>query len=162
MTGIRAQRLVVGVDDTHASRAALAFAMREAGLRGSALEVITAWTLADEGLTAPEEDITGEDEVPESARRHAQQIQDRAVALTLQEVEARPLLSRQVIEGDAGQVLLRGSRDADYLVVGTAAKESVRRKSLGSVSEYCLRHATCAVVLVQNTTSDDVTIRSTR
>ncbi len=162
MTGTRAHRLVVGVDETHESRAALAFAMREAGLRGSALDVITAWTLADEGLTAPEENITGDDEVPERARRRAQQIQDRAVALTLQEVEARPLLSRQVLEGDAGQVLLRGSRDADYLVVGTSTNESVRRSSLGSVSEYCVRHATCAVVLVQNTTSDDVTIRSTR
>lgn len=147
MTGIRVQRVVVGVDATSASRAALGFAMHEAALRGSALDVVTTWSLIDENHNALG-DGSGHDELPERGRRRAQQVQDRAVALALQEVDVRPLLSRQVLEGDAGEVLVRVARDADYLVVGTPSDEPMRPGSPGSVSDYCLRHAACAVVIV--------------
>lgn len=149
MSSSRVQRVVVGVDETHASRAALAFAIRVASLRGSTVEVITAWTLTGENPSATH-DEDHRVEAPEQARRLAQQIQDRAVALTLQEVHERPLLSRQVLQGDAGQVLLRAARDADYLVVGTTTNdEPMRPASLGPVSDYCIRNAPCAVVVVQ-------------
>ena len=148
MTGSRMQRVVVGVAETQESAAALAFAMRESALRGSTLEVITAWTVADENSGAVGDDVT-DDGLPERARRRAQEIQDRAVALTLQEVDVRPLLSRQVLEGDAGQVLVRVAREADYLVVGTPADHTLRQTTLGSVSDYCVRNAACAVVVVQ-------------
>ncbi|MGI8887424.1 MAG: universal stress protein [Nocardioidaceae bacterium] len=148
MTGSRAQRVVVGVDETSGSMAALAFAMREAALRGSSLDVITAWISADEDHSALGNDAR-HDELPERARRRAQNVQDRAVALTLQEVDVRPLLSRQVLGGDAGQVLVRVAREADYLVVGVPAAGLRRPGSLDSVSDYCLRHATCAVVVVR-------------
>jgi len=148
MTRIRAHRVVVGVDETPGSRAALTFAMCEAALRGSVLDVITAWTLTEEDHIAPGDDVCGH-EMPERARRRAQQIQDRAVALTLQDIDARPLLSRQVLEGDAGKVLLRVARDAASLVVGSSTSEPLLPASLGSVRDYCVRHATCEVVVVQ-------------
>lgn len=148
MTGIRAQRVVVRVDETYAGLAALAFAMREAALRGSALDVITTWCLTD-GDHSALGDGPGHDELPEQGRRRAQEVQDRAVGLTLQEVDVRPLLSRQVLQGDAGEVLVRVARETDYLVVGTTADEPMRPGSLDSVSDYCLRHATCAVVVVR-------------
>lgn len=149
MTGIRAQRVVVAVvDETHESMAALAFAMREAALRGSSLDVITAWALAEEDHSALGDGLR-HDELPERARRRAQEVQDRAVALTLQEVDVRPLLYRQVLQGDAGEVLVRFARETDYLVVGTPADEPMLPGSLDSVSGYCLRHATCAVVVVR-------------
>ncbi len=155
MTRIRAQRIVVGVDETHGSRAALAFAMREAACRGGVLDVITTWTLADDNQSAGR-DGNGH-EIPERARQHAQQIQDRAVALTLQEVDARPLLSRQVLEGDAGKVLLRVARDADYLVVGSSADAPLRPASPSSVSGYVVRHASCEVVVVQTSARESET-----
>jgi hypothetical protein len=40
------------------------------------------------------------------------------------------------------------ARDADYLVVGSANKNAVKRALLGSVSHYCVRHAPCPVVVV--------------
>jgi len=148
MTGSRVQRVVVGVAETHESAAALAFAMRESALRGSALDVVTTWTLADGTLGASGDGVS-HDELPERARRRAQKVQDRAVALTLQELDVRPVLSRQVLEGDAGQVLVRVAREADYLVVGTPTEHPLRPTALGSVSDYCVRNATCAVVVVQ-------------
>lgn len=148
MTSIGARRVIVGVDETAGSRAALAFAMREAGLRGSVLDVITVWTLTDDDRDDPSATESGTG-LPEGARQRAQQIQDRAVAQTLQDFDPRPLLSRQVVEGHAGEVLLRLSREADFLVVGSSASECLRPQTLGAVSDYCVRRASCAVVVVR-------------
>ncbi len=142
MTGIRAQGVVVGVDETSGSRAALAFAMHEAARRGSAVEVITAWTWSRADGNGAGTALS------EQARQLAQQIQDKAVAQTLTEVDARPVVSRQVVEGDAGNVLLKVAKDAAYLVVGASTRGQLRRSSLGSVSDYCVRNASCPVVVV--------------
>jgi nucleotide-binding universal stress UspA family protein len=142
MTGIRGRGVVVGVDETPASRAALAFAMREAARRGSAVEVITAWSR--QGMNG----TPSSNGAIEPSRQRAQQIQDTAVALALREIDDRPVLSRQVVEGDAGEVLSRLAKDAAYLVVGSSRTEPQRDLSLGSVTDYCVRHATCAVVVI--------------
>jgi nucleotide-binding universal stress UspA family protein len=138
MPGIRSHGVVVGVDDSRGSGAALAFAMSEAALRGSAVDIITAWS------------VSGRDDSdsPEMARRGAQHIQDAAVALALSEVDARPVLYRQVVEGDAGEVLSRSVKDAAYLVVGASTSGLSTRPPLGGVSDYCLRYAPCAVMVV--------------
>ncbi len=156
MTDMHGQGVVVGVDETPASRAALAFAMREAARRGSAVEVITAWT-----WTRTNDSVQGH-EVPELERQRAQQIQDAAVALTLREVDARPVVSRQVVEGDPGEVLLRVAKDAAYLVVGTSRIDPLRLVSLGSVTDYCVRHAECAVVVVPPSATSHEEPRQTR
>jgi nucleotide-binding universal stress UspA family protein len=132
--------VVVGVDETLGSGAALVFAMSEAALRGSTVEVVTAWTL---GTT----DCEGRAEAgaSERVRRLAQQIQDAAVARALGEIAARPVLSRQVLEGQTGDVLSRVAEGAAYLVVGASTEGFVRH---GSVSEYCMQHATCPLVVV--------------
>ncbi len=147
MTSRHPRGLVVGVDGTDGGSAALSFAMREAARRGSPLEVITVWTQPAEGPSdmADEGSAGGSSE---RTRRRAQHVQDRAVALTLQQVDARPTLTRQVVEGDVGQVLLRLARHADYLVVGGAAYDPSRPTSQGRVRDFCIRHANCAVVLV--------------
>src|SRR6185436_19734341 len=93
--------LVVGVNGTDSSRAALAFAMKEAAERGSPLEVVTAWSGRVEGGR----------QAPESSRENAQLVQDRAVRRTLLETTVRPVLSRQVVEGAAGRVLIRIARN---------------------------------------------------
>jgi nucleotide-binding universal stress UspA family protein len=139
--------VVVGVDDTQASRDALAFAMSEAAKRTSVLRVVTAYSVAGEGHFAGHAAVP-DGALSERARRHAQHVQDRAVALILQQVDARPVLSRQVVEGEPGKVLLRVAKDADYLVVGAASSSSSRLASLGSVSDYCIRNATGAVMLI--------------
>lgn len=136
MPGIHSQGVVVGVDDSSGSGAALAFAMSEAALRGSAVDIITAWSVAGDG------------DSPEVARHEAQEVQDTAVALALSEVDARPVLYRQVIEGEAGDVLSREAKDAAYLVVGASTSGLTTGLPLGSVSDYCLRHAPCAVMVV--------------
>jgi len=134
--------IVVGVDGTSAGKAALEFALREGAARGSAVEVVTVWNWVGVGgqLVGPES--------PSQAREHAQAQQDQAVADVLDQVSDPPVVSRQIVEGDPAKALLRAARSADYLVVGSAHKGMVKRTILGSVSEYCVRHAKCPVVVI--------------
>jgi nucleotide-binding universal stress UspA family protein len=149
MTGSKPSVIVVGVDATPAAQAALTFAMREARLRGSALDVVTTWvwdvdsgnpSLGIPSLSAPT-DV--------AARVRA--AQDIAISAALTATAAPPVITRHVIEGLAGEELVRIARTADYLVVGSTHKNVLKRALLGSVSEYCVRHATCPVVVVPGT-----------
>jgi nucleotide-binding universal stress UspA family protein len=134
--------IVVGVDDSPQSRAALRFALREAVRRGSPLDVVTAWTWPS--LTS----VDSETETREPARALAQEVQDVALAEVLEDFDMLPILSRQVVEGDAGQVLLRIAKSADYLVVGSSRLSQPDGIQLGPVSDHCVRHATCPVLVV--------------
>lgn len=134
--------IVIGLDETAASRAALRFALQEAERRQSTVEVVTAWSWSA-SLEGPRMDDSRE-----WARAAAQQIQDDAVATVLREVDGAATMTRQLVEGDAAQVLTQASRAADYLVVGTGRKGALRRVLLGSVSAQCVRRAPCPVVVV--------------
>jgi Universal stress protein family len=52
------------------------------------------------------------------------------------------------VTGYAGEVLVARSRDAQLLVVGTREYAGLGRLLVGSVSHYCLSHASCPVVAV--------------
>jgi nucleotide-binding universal stress UspA family protein len=136
--------VVVGVDGTSVGRAALTFAMREASWRGSELEVVTTWKWS---VNTAGFDVEISEE-PAETRERAQRAQDAAITAALETVTDPPLTSRHVIEGEPGPALVRLARAADYLVVGSANKNAVTRALLGSVSHYCVRHATCPVVVV--------------
>ncbi|MGH3355710.1 MAG: universal stress protein [Nocardioidaceae bacterium] len=142
MESTRSPAIVVGVDGTAAGNAALEFAIREGAARGCAVEVVTVWN-----WFGPHESLAGPVTAHE-ARDRAQRTQNESVAQVLRTVPAAPVVSRQVIQGDPGDVLLYCSRSAAYLVVGTEHKGMLKRAVLGSVSEHCVRHATCPVVVV--------------
>ena len=144
MSNIRPGVVVVGVDGTSVGRAALTFAMREASRRGSELRVVTTWTW---NVNAAGFDA-GIAEEPAEIRDRAQRAQDAAITAALETITAPPVISRHVIEGDPRPALVSMARDADYLVVGSANKNAVKRALLGSVSHYCVRHAPCPVVVV--------------
>jgi nucleotide-binding universal stress UspA family protein len=145
MHDIYPRELVVGVDGSQASKHALGFAMREAGLRRSTLHVVTVWKARD---TDTDTDTAAPVGGAEQRRERAQHLQDAAVASALSEVEARPVLMRSVVSGDAGEVLCEMAVDADYLVVGGGRVASTSTVALGAVGEFCLHHAGCALVVV--------------
>lgn len=142
MSDIGASVIVVGVDGSAASQSALAFAVREGACRESVIEVVTAWGW---GGGPPGLPTLAAGDVAEV---HAQEIQDAAVAGVLSRFHVSPVLSRRVVQGEAAEVLVRAASSADYLVVGTGRKGTLRRALLGSVSESCVRHASCPVVVV--------------
>jgi len=142
MSGLQRAGIVVGVDGTAASTAALTFALREGALRDSPVEVVTAWAFEgpyDGQLTT---------DLIDQARSNAERAQDAAVTAALATVMAPPLLSRTVVEGAAGPELLRAADEAEYLVVGNGHKNIAQRALLGSVSRYCVQHAPIPVLVV--------------
>jgi nucleotide-binding universal stress UspA family protein len=138
----KAPTVVVGVDGTHESRAALRFAVDEALRRGSRLEVVTGWVwgtpIADPQAPASMID----------ARDHAEAVQRKAVREVVAGRDQVPEIVESVEHGYGADVLLAAAENAEMLVVGHAVRGTLSRVILGSVSEYLVRHATVPVVVV--------------
>jgi nucleotide-binding universal stress UspA family protein len=134
--------IVVGVDGSPGSKAALAFAIEEGLARGVTVEVVTTWLMGP--MTADVATATTYD----AEHRRAQETQDAAVAEVLEGVEVRPTISQVVLHEYSGQTLVDAAKDAALLVVGSGRKNVLARTLLGSVSEYCVRHSAVPVVVV--------------
>lgn len=144
MTRDRSSMIVVGVDDSEASVAALVFAMTEAVRRNSAVEAVTAWYFDNPFR------LENGAELAAQAEERAGRMQERALTRALERLEKAPPVSQVVVRGEfPAQVLLRAAQDAAFLVVGhTQHRPIVLDRLLGSTSRDCLRHATSPVVVV--------------
>jgi nucleotide-binding universal stress UspA family protein len=58
-----------------------------------------------------------------------------------------PIVTR-VVQGHPAQVLLDAARGADLLVVGSRGHGTLAGMLLGSVSQHCVQHSPCPVVVV--------------
>lgn len=58
-------------------------------------------------------------------------------------------IERRLVEGDAEDVLLSESADADLVVVGSHGRSGIKAALLGSVSRRVVERATCPVVVVK-------------
>jgi nucleotide-binding universal stress UspA family protein len=138
------RRIVVGVDGSAPSKAALAWAVRQARLTGAAVEAIIAWEYpAAYGYTMPA--------APEINYNY-EEIAADVVASTIAEVcsQGEPVkISSRVVEGNAAQALLDTSAGAELLVVGSRGHGGFVEALLGSVGQHCVHHATCPVVVVR-------------
>ena len=65
-------------------------------------------------------------------------------------VGASAAVTTEVVPGHAGAVLVEASRRAALLVVGSRGRGRLAEALLGSVSEHCVRHAACPVVVVRH------------
>jgi nucleotide-binding universal stress UspA family protein len=137
-------RIVVGVDGSEASRAALAWAIDEARRRGdSMVEVVHSWD-PPVLVGSPVGDVPPVSlEGPYDEAAHA--LVDRAVAAV---DTAGVEVDKVVLEGPAGSNLCERSVDATLLVVGSSRHGAVMDMLTGSVSRYCSHHAKCPVIAV--------------
>ncbi|HST25351.1 MAG TPA: universal stress protein [Gaiellaceae bacterium] len=142
--------IVVGVDGSRGSEAALRFAAEEAALRGAALEIVSVYhvpTAVYAGGFMPSVDVIT------ALREASEEIAERCAA----EVEAEHpevKVGYCAHEGQPAQVLLQESEDANLLVVGSRGLGGFGRLLLGSVSHQVAQHAACPVVIVHNTPED--------
>jgi len=65
----------------------------------------------------------------------------------VQEVGAR--VRPKVVQGNAAGVLLDAASEADLLVLGNRGYGGFTEAVLGSVSQHCVHHADCPVVIVR-------------
>ena len=145
------QRFVVGVDGSEESRAALQWSADEAVAHGARLEAVCAWELPFSGLASSYAPAPAGLPDPQEVARRAEEALDG----TLKEVlggETSLDVERVVEAGDPAAVLLRRSEAADLLVVGSRGRGGFSRLLIGSVTEKCVRYATCSVVVIRPTT----------
>jgi nucleotide-binding universal stress UspA family protein len=138
-------RIVAGVDGSESSKAALAWAIRQARLTGAEVLAVTAWPYPDEygyPFTMP----------PIQWGKLATQVVTAAiseVAAGTSDVTVR----YEVVKGNAAHALLAATADADLLVVGNCGHGRFAEALLGSTGQHCVRHASCPVVVIRATKS---------
>lgn len=150
------RRIVVGIDGSPGSQAALRWALAEARLRGATLHAVHAWELpltpGGAGpyvvLGRPPEDSPKLDEIELAVQQEAERVLDEALGEVEGEV-GDVEIERDVVQEAAPQALLRASAGAEMLVVGSRGRGGFAGLLLGSVSQQCAHHATCPVVVVR-------------
>lgn len=143
------QRIVVGIDGSDHSKAALRWALGQARLTGASVDAVTAWRYpATYGLAV----IPGPGELDfdgESRKVLADAVAGAGAGTP--GVEVRQLVG----EGPSAEVLLNVAKGADLLVVGSRGLGGFRSAVLGSVSLACVLHATCPVLVFRDSDFGD-------
>ena len=138
--------VVVGVDGSAESVAALAWAARYASATGARVQALLAWHYPG---------VVGEppvEKVPDSVRAQTQQ-QEQA---TLDEAVTKAIhgqpagVEKSMGYGHPAEVLINASKEADLLVVGSHGHRAWQGMLLGSVSLHCVTGASCPVVVVRD------------
>ena len=155
-------RIVVGVDGSRASMAALRWAIEEARFRGAELETVhvfentPVWRLSVHGQHAIDDRVA-------SATRQEVATHERPAGAGPHELADEPVSGFGDVEVNAvmvesrhpEQVLVERSEGADMLVVGSRGLGGVSELLLGSVSHHCAVHAPCPLVIIRPSHSPD-------
>ena len=145
-----AGKIVVGVDGSAQSAAALRWAAEEATLRSAPLEIVHAWsfvpvaTPADSGLVPMA--WTDNVELLDVTRQAAE---DAAAAQVEEVLGADHGATVSVVEGGPAEALLDAAKDADLVVVGNRGRGNLAAALLGSTSAKVADSAPCPVVVVR-------------
>jgi nucleotide-binding universal stress UspA family protein len=137
-------RVVVGVDGSDLSDAAVGFAFEEAALRGVGLTAVHAWHYPVSG--SPGDMIFAVCVRPDVADVQ-NKILTQALAVHRErhpEVPVLPVLA----QGSPAAVLVHESIGAELLVVGSRGHGGFAGLLLGSVSDAAIRHAGCPVAVI--------------
>lgn len=135
--------IVVGFDDSEASREAVRWAVAEADLRGCGVRAV----VVDQ--PGPQQARTGwigsalPGDLAEWYRKYA-----TSPVRVGQAEEGLPGIEVLHRTGHAPDVLVELSEAAQLLVLGTRGRGQLLDAVLGSVSRHCARHAHCPVVVI--------------
>jgi nucleotide-binding universal stress UspA family protein len=135
-------RIVVGIDGSPSSVAALQWAARQADLTGSNLEAITTWewpTSFGSPLPFPS-DYDPEEDARTMLKGVIGQVMGEHPGISVQAT---------IVEGRPAMVLVEASERADLLVVGSRGHGEFAGMLLGSVSEHCVTNAHCPVLVLR-------------
>ena len=133
--------IVCGIDGSEAGQRALEWAMDEATRRNCKLRVVSVWEW--DGLEA-----IGAASSPASAKSHAKQIQDVAIARVLADTDYPPEVERVLVRGVPSEALCTAALDAELLVLGSHGHGTVHDTLVGSTSQRAIHHASCPVVIL--------------
>lgn len=155
--------ILVGVDGSEASSRALSWALDEARRRDDASLVVVhayappqsrrPYAYADAYMPADvlqrliDEDRQWHEEQEQAAHRHAEALVEEMVD-RLGAESPDVAIRRLLVAREPAEMLVEMSDDADLLVLGTRGRGGFKGLLLGSVSQQCIQHARCPVVVV--------------
>jgi nucleotide-binding universal stress UspA family protein len=137
--------VVVGVDGSAESVAALAWAARYGTASGARVRALLAWHYPGAVGGPPVEKAP--EAVRDQTEQHERGTLDDAVAKAVPGKE--PGVETMLGYGHAAEVLIEASKEADLLVVGRRGHRAFTGMLLGSVSLHCVTGAFCPVVVVR-------------
>lgn len=138
------RKIVIGLDGSPASIAALDWAYEQALLAGAELTAVHGWIYP----------YPSERTVLSSARAQMQldameqlrtSLESLGVLLSNGPIQVHPRL----VEKSAVDALLDEANDADLIVIGSRGRGALRSSLLGSVSHSVAQHANCPVVIIR-------------
>jgi nucleotide-binding universal stress UspA family protein len=146
-------KIVVGVDGSPGSVAALAWAVAEGRLRGASVHAVHAWELplapGEAGSYVAVGEPSSEHDL-EAVGRTLEATADEALRESVRGVDTTGVeLRSESVEGRPADALLGAAEDADLLVVGSRGRGGFKGLVLGSVSQRVAHHARCPVVIVR-------------
>jgi len=132
-------QIVVGVDGSPHSIAALRWSIEQAEGRQGSVTALFAWQV-------PFVSIPGAFD-----RSELEEAYREFLIKTVSEVAPSPTVPLDTVlaEGDPTESLVEASKEADMLVLGIRGRSPVAGLMLGSVSQYCAAAASCPVVLIK-------------
>ena len=140
-------RIVVGVDGSPTSRAALRWAVRQAKFTGGTVDAVIAWeipmVLRSYGWAPIYVEEAGD------FKADARKTLDTVISEEVGQADSQRVRSL-VVNGHPAQVLIDAADGADLLVVGSRGHGSFAEALLGSVSQHCVHHAPCPVLIVRD------------
>jgi nucleotide-binding universal stress UspA family protein len=143
--------VLIGVDGSPPSGAALKYAVAEANRRGARLRVVSTYF--------PEYSVHGRTQ-PLSVSEPAIEVDveaqiRRMVEEALTDDAEAPPVEIVVAAGPAAEVLIDMSGEVDVLVVGHRGRGGFASMLLGSVGLHCVLHAHCPVIVVRPTGAEE-------
>jgi nucleotide-binding universal stress UspA family protein len=134
-------RIVVGIDGSSESARVLDWAITQARQSDATLDIVTAWMFPmaiGYAFTTTVEEV----------RQQARSLVDNAIS-HVADVAPDVVVRGEATEQPPGPALVKASRGADLLIVGSRGMGGFEELLVGSVGHYCMRRAACSVVIVR-------------
>ncbi|UKA67146.1 universal stress protein [Arthrobacter sp. FW306-05-C] len=145
MPGNGSFRIIVGVDGSDQSKAAMDWAIEEGRLRIGEVQALTAWSfpyVSDAMGTAWDYEIFEKD-AQAILEAELERVKDRGVSVT-----------GKIVEGNPASALIDASRDADLVALGSRGHGGFTGMLLGSVSHQTIHHAHCPVLVIREPSAE--------
>ena len=141
--------IVVGVDGSDHSHRALIWAIRQAAQQHVPLTVVAVRPDPVRPVTGV---YWGVHAYPEDA--HNPEVVRKAIQAIVEQAgneigETAPQTTVNVVTGDPAEELVKASRDADMIVVGSRGSGGFASLLMGSVCSKVAHHAACPVVVIR-------------
>jgi nucleotide-binding universal stress UspA family protein len=136
--------VAVGVDGSEESRLALRWAFEYGQMSGAQVEAVIAWRIPPSyGWPASYDDVDLEKQAQETLEDTIRDVLGDNAPVT-----------RRVEQGHPAPALVAASEHAQLLVIGSRGHGAFAGMLLGSVSQHCVHHAHCPVVVFRRDESE--------